>query len=84
MSSRLTNVSLACSYDDLVSEVKFYRVFINSAQFSSICYRVYVYIHGAVILVTPRIRGLLNTAVSAKLFSFVTYTAECHSDDSHI
>jgi thiamine kinase-like enzyme len=42
----------SCSYDDLVSEVKFYRVFINSAQFSSICYRVYVYIHGAVILVT--------------------------------
>jgi hypothetical protein len=52
MSSRLTIVSLAYSYVDLVSEVKFYRVFITSARFSSICYRVYVYIHGAVILVT--------------------------------
>jgi len=31
-------------YDDLVSEVKFYRVFIKSAQFLSICYGAYVYI----------------------------------------
>ena len=52
MSSGLTTVSLACSYNDLVSEVKIYRAFINSTQFSSICCRAYIYIQGAVILVT--------------------------------